>query len=631
MLTLEFKANFSPDQQAKIEQWLEINRSLWNIGLAALEGWDDFYGYYIKDNKEYARCCPVPYEYRPLKEEEIATITQQERISGQKYLAPFCRILSEQSRWHVKKMPTYKVPTPAEKKDSWGWLPSSHNEDRKYSNCTGYSCPIPRYGSVQNPSWYEPVIRNPTYKGSGGLSLVSKTENLPQWMKNSDIPQRFRAGEMGQLDTAWQEYLKSRYGQSEVKRGKPQYKRKGDKLQTLINTNLSSEKLVGKNILAGIPKLGVVRCKGLDKRWRNPDGSVPRIATYKICKRPDAYYIQLSGELQRSFSVKTTNASVGIDPGLQYELSLSDGTRIKPQKFYRKSEERRTKLQQKLAKKLTERLILWVHHPTRTIQEIRKNFFSISNENYEALRTSKTEAEMIKAIGASRFNTLKYNIVPDAPPKLKDKNPFSGANQKSLEKTIRKLDRKISLQRRNHDQKITTMIVRNYGFIAVEDGLQDEKLRKRTKPKERENGQGYEQTGAKRKSGLSKSLADASPGRKIALLKQKSEKAGRIFNQHPAPYTTKECPVCGSMNEASYEVNDEGDRYYQCTNCGWKCDRDVNSGINIELAQFGNNPHAVLSENAIRARFANSVWEISNPEVTKKPRWKKSEKNKKKR
>ncbi|AFZ18968.1 type V CRISPR-associated protein C2c8 [Allocoleopsis franciscana] len=631
MLTLEFKADFSLEQQAKIDRWLEINRSLWNMGLAALEDFDDFYSY-VKGQKEYAPCCPIQYEYRPLSEEEKACIPTHEKTSDRKYLAPFCRIISEKSRWYVKKLPIYKVPTPAEKKDSWGWLPSNHDEDRKYSNCTGYSCPIPRYGSVENPSWYEPMIRNPTYKGSGGLSLVSKTENLPQWMKDSDIPQRFRAGEMGQLDTAWQEYLKSRYGQSEVKRGKPQYKRKRDKLQTLINTNPSAnERLVGNNIFAGIPKLGKVRCKGIDKRWRNPDGSIPRVATYKICKRPDAYYIQLSGEVQRSFSVKATNASIGIDPGLQYELSLSDGTRIQPQKFYRKSEERRAKLQQKLAKKLTERLILWIHHPDRTIQEIRKNFFPISNESYEALRAAKTEAEVIKAIGASRLNTLKYNIVPDAPPTMKDKSPFSGAKQKALEKAIRKLDRKISLQRRNHDHKITTMIVRNYGFIAVEDGLQDEKLRKRTKPKEREDGQGYEQTGAKRKSGLSKSLADASPGRKIAFLKQKADRAGRVFSQHPAPYTTKECPVCGSMNEASYNVDDEGNRLYLCIICGWECDRDVNSGVNIELAQFGNNPHTVLSANAQRARFANSVWEIAHPEASTKPRWKKTEKRKKRK
>lgn len=42
MLTLEFKADFSPEQQTKIDRWLEINRSLWNVGLAALEDWDDF-------------------------------------------------------------------------------------------------------------------------------------------------------------------------------------------------------------------------------------------------------------------------------------------------------------------------------------------------------------------------------------------------------------------------------------------------------------------------------------------------------------------------------------------------------------------------------------------------------------
>ncbi|MBK1990702.1 hypothetical protein A0J48_024835 [Sphaerospermopsis aphanizomenoides BCCUSP55] len=53
-----------------------------------------------------------------------------------------------------------------------------------------------------------------------------------------------------------------------------------------------------------------------------------------------------------------------------------------------------------------------------------------------------------------------------------------------------------------------------------------------------------------------------------------------------------------------------------------ECYRDINSGVNIELAQFGNNPHAMLSKNANLAKAASEVWAITHPDFSTKPSWK---------
>ena len=63
MKTLEFKLNLSEAQTAAVDRWLDVQRWVWNEGLALLKEFEAF-SHYNKHDKAHAPCCPVPWEYR---------------------------------------------------------------------------------------------------------------------------------------------------------------------------------------------------------------------------------------------------------------------------------------------------------------------------------------------------------------------------------------------------------------------------------------------------------------------------------------------------------------------------------------------------------------------------------------
>ena len=67
--TLEFKLSLNVAQTASIERWLDVQRWVWNQGLAHLKEFEAF-SHYNKHDKTYAPCCPVPWEYRWQKSDD---------------------------------------------------------------------------------------------------------------------------------------------------------------------------------------------------------------------------------------------------------------------------------------------------------------------------------------------------------------------------------------------------------------------------------------------------------------------------------------------------------------------------------------------------------------------------------
>ena len=61
--TLEFKLSLNHAQSASVERWLDVQRWVWNQGLAYLKEFEAF-SHYNKHDKAHAPCCPVPWEYR---------------------------------------------------------------------------------------------------------------------------------------------------------------------------------------------------------------------------------------------------------------------------------------------------------------------------------------------------------------------------------------------------------------------------------------------------------------------------------------------------------------------------------------------------------------------------------------
>ena len=593
ILCLEFPIGLDTEQKHLIDRWLEVSRLIYNRGLAELEDWDRNTGYYVpkgvsdrlnekgEPKPYYAPVCQLPWKmYRDADGNNI----------------PYSEILSDWSRWYVKEAKRVRVPTPAEAKDSWGW---------QMEGASGYSCPIP-------VDYKEPLLKNWQLQAAGGLGQVAKAD----YWRNPEVlgmPYKLRVGVLSMLETPWQEYLKSRIGKSEgPRRGKPKPKRKRDLVEAVIHPNPKNAIVPdGKDWLRGVPKIGRVEVPGLKRRWRNPDGSIPEIVTFKIVKRNGDYRVQLTGRLVRSYPVKQNNKSTGIDPGLTQEFSLSTGEQIAPKKFYRRQQRQREKLQRQIAHKLTQNLILWLNHPDRSVNDVQ-SLINVSQPDAAALMQCKTEKAVIDLVGSSRMNRLKFGI------------PQSN-RIKVLQLRAKLLERMVAGQRKAEDDKLTSKIVREYSAIAIEDGLQSANLKKRPDAKKDDQGK-YTKNNAKAKSGLAKSLSDASPGRKIAMLQQKSKRSGREFGKVAAPYTSIACPVCAPAKDfkkwleaGNYSSNLDGDRMYRCK-CGWHIDRDLNSGTNIELTSFGWDLSKQVSANADRARKACCKFAVTQPKGWK-PRW----------
>ena len=248
-------------------------------------------------------------------------------------------------------------------------------------------------------------------------------------------------------------------------------------------------------------------------------------------------------------------------------------------------------------------LVLWLNQAERQLQDVAGTIIPLKAESWAALQQCRTEKEFINLIGAARYNRLKYSV------------PTSNKILK-LEERAAKHEARIARTRKAADDKLTSRIVREYGFIAIEHGLQGQKLRGKAKAKKREDGKGYAQTGAKRKSGVSKSLSDASIGRKTAMLERKAKRSNRTFAKIESAYTSQSCPVCGHLHKAPMD----GDRVYHCECCGWHCDRDQSAGINIELMAYAANSTAKLSSAAELARVYGCFWMQDNPKETK-PLW----------
>ncbi|MEM9543317.1 MAG: RNA-guided endonuclease TnpB family protein [Cyanobacteria bacterium P01_E01_bin.42] len=155
---------------------------------------------------------------------------------------------------------------------------------------------------------------------------------------------------------------------------------------------------------------------------------------------------------------------------------------------------------------------------------------------------------------------------------------------KNAEKTKAKLARtheKIANQRRLHNHKLSTYVVRKFAGIAVED-IQIANLKRKPKPKKREDGKGYERNGAKAKSGLNKSFADAGLGQFLKMVETKAKAGDREFVKVAPQYTSQDCPECGHREKKSLSQ-----RTHRCSECGYVAPRDVASARVIrEKANF---------------------------------------------
>lgn len=600
MLTLEFKTELTSEQKELVAQYLERLRIFWNIGIEAIEqlevfkGWAQSRGVFKKHvdkmNNLLLPCCPLPWKYYPHhinKEGQLAK-------SGNLIFAPYCQLLPDKARWYQKQVKRVKVPTPAEKKDSWGWVEG-----------VGYACPI-------GEDYRQPLIENASSVSTQGLyRLISKVGLKPAIAsylrlpladaKVSElhdyleiVPSKFRVSVMAELDKAYKAY-RSNKGNKELNRGKPRKKGKRDKLVSLIHNNpvgVIVPDPKSKNTLRGVPKIGKVKLdRKFEKRWRNPDGSIPDVRVFKLCVRPDGVFCQLTGNIVRSTKTKPKQGICALDPGLYRYITLDDGTTYENPKFLRKSLHKLAKLQQQLDDKLNQRVILWLHHPQREVEDLQKLCRNISHQKGVLLMCAKSEQEIIEIAGTSINQALKHRL-PES------------AKVRSLKLKISKLHGKVRQQRSKHAHKVSTFLVRNYKVIVGENGLQSHELRKKVEPAFDVDGK-YAHNGAMIQSRFTRSFSDAAHGMLLQMLETKAAAANRVFIRFPEKHTTQTCPVCFHLQDIKL-----GERWFKCDNCEWECDRDQKAAIYmlVKLLEDGTISETGLSKPARETWKLRQAW-----------------------
>ena len=143
---------------------------------------------------------------------------------------------------------------------------------------------------------------------------------------------------------------------------------------------------------------------------------------------------------------------------------------------------------------------------------------------------------------------------------LRDKKRYNSIRNKKLNRTLKRLNRKIKNQKHTYLHKISKYIVTNYDTIVIGDlkGI-----------KENTKSQCHE---------TNKNKFELWPiGIFTNQLDYKSQNStNRFFAKQEEYNTTKECCVCGHSKEMTLK-----DRTYHCDRCGNELPRDTNSSINI--------------------------------------------------
>lgn len=176
---------------------------------------------------------------------------------------------------------------------------------------------------------------NETYKEIGkGLTYNACAKLLPAWKKQFEWLKEADAhslqSSLRNLEDAFKRFFKE---QNDA----PRFKSKRNKVQS-YTTKIEKKNQLPEVSIQGtkvkLPKLGWVRFA----KSREVEG---RILSAAICRNPSGkYFVSIRCEINSCPYVPVNkNKAVGIDLGLKEFAILSDGTKVKPSKFFRKYEQ----------------------------------------------------------------------------------------------------------------------------------------------------------------------------------------------------------------------------------------------------------------------------------------------------
>jgi putative transposase len=215
--------------------------------------------------------------------------------------------------------------------------------------------------------------------------------------KKLDIPSHTLHGTLQQVHNAWQRCFRK------IAK-KPRMKGKRNKLNSIpFPDPIKSPK----DNRISIPGIGRVRYY----KQELPEG---KIKCGRIVKRASGWYLCLWLEAEHKFAVKETDKAVGIDPGFDTLLTLSDGTKIENPRELRKGEQRLAQSQRSNDKHLTARLLERQNHRRRDRNHkisrwLIENYKTIyySDDNFKGMARkfgkSVTEAGLNQLIGMMNY------------------------------------------------------------------------------------------------------------------------------------------------------------------------------------------------------------------------------------
>lgn len=248
-----------------------------------------------------------------------------------------------------------------------------------------------------------------------------------------------------------------------------------------------------------LPLLGIVKYKNS----RKIEGKINFVTISRNAS--GKYYIGVNVTKEEEKCLPKTNKDVGIDVGIKSFVTLSDGTEIINPPSTKKLEKRLIKEQKKLSRM------------------IQANILS-----YDKNRKPR----FVKALNERR-------------------------NIQKQRKVVARIYEKITNERRDYEQKLSTFIVRNYDIISIED---------------------LNVEGMLKNHHLAKSIANASFSEFLSMLEYKARWYGKTVQKVERFFpSSKTCHVCG-YKKIDLTLKD---RSWICPKCKTLLDRDLNAAINI--------------------------------------------------
>ncbi|BDB63998.1 transposase [Helicobacter cinaedi] len=198
------------------------------------------------------------------------------------------------------------------------------------------------------------------------------------------------------------------------------------------------------------------------------------------------------------------------------------------------------------------------------------------NVNDVALSNGELIKTLSKKINAKKYDKAFKRLQRKQSRRIlksKEAKTKLGGSFKKTQKRLNKIYERSSNIKKDSYHKITAKLVKEFDLIAVE-ALKNKNMTKRAKLKN-----------VKQKSGLNRSILNASFYQFAQILEYKASHNGKFFVRVNPQYTSKTCNVCRKIhNDLTLK-----DRVLECE-CGNIIHRDINASLNIlerGLKSFG--------------------------------------------